>query len=223
MWRIDASAWVCVAGAVAASWGYGLFSFLRGRVADKVPGEVVIDVNGVGYRVHVSDRVWSRLTLESTAQLLTHCHIREELFQIFGFLGHDEKALFELLLGISGVGPKVALAVLSTLGVTDFRRAVLANDVTAITRVSGVGKKGAQRIVLETKSKLGQDTELGALLGDEASLDSEAGDDVVAALCALGCTLAEAQRAAKKARDASEPDTPDEELVKTALRSMAKV
>lgn len=223
MWRIDASAWVCVAPAVAVSWGDGLFAFLRGRVADKVPGEVVIDVNGVGYRVHVSDRVWSRLNLESTAQLLTHCHIREELFQIFGFLGQDEKALFELLLGISGVGPKVALAVLSTLGVSDFRRAVLANDVTAITRVSGVGKKGAQRIVLETKSKLGQDTELGALLGDEASLDSEAGDDVVAALCALGCTLAEAQRAAKKARDASEPDTPDEELVKTALRSMAKV
>ena len=200
-----------------------MFAFLRGHVADKTPGEVVIDVNGVGYQVFVSDRVWGQLNVESSALLLTYCHIREDSFQIFGFQRHEEKALFQLLLGISGVGPKVALAVLSTLGVREFRRAVLENDVTAITRVSGVGKKGAQRIVLETKSKLGQDTELSALLGDEAGGDDESGDDVVAALCALGCTLAEAQRAAKKARDAAEPETPDEELVKSALRSMAKV
>lgn len=209
--------------AIVVKRGYGLFAFLRGNVAEKTPGEVVLDVNGVGYQVFVSDRVWERLSLDTSALLLTYCHIREDSFQIFGFLRQEEKAVFKLLLGISGVGPKVALAVLSTLGVREFRRAVLENDVTAITRVSGVGKKGAQRIVLETQSKLGQDTELSALLGEEAGADSEAGDDVVAALCSLGCTLAEAQRVAKKARDASEPDAPDEELVKTALRSMAKV
>lgn len=192
-------------------------------MADKSPGEIVLDVNGVGYLVHVPDRVWDRLSVESSALLLTYCHIREDAFQIFGFQRQEEKALFEMLLGISGVGPKVALAILSTLGVADFRRAVLENDVTAITRVNGVGKKGAQRIVLETKSKLGQDTELSALLGDDVGAGGESGDDVVAALCALGCTLAEAQRAANKARAASEPETPDEELVKSALRSMAKV
>ncbi len=208
---------------MAENWGYGLFAFLRGSVAAKTPGEVVLDVNGVGYQVFVPDRVWDRLSLESSALLLTYCHIREDSFQIFGFQRQEEKAIFELLLGISGVGPKVALAVLSTLGVSEFRRAVLENDVTAITRVSGVGKKGAQRIVLETKSKLGQDTELSALLGDDGVVDSDSGDDVIAALCALGCTLAEAQRAAKKARDASSPDAPDEDVVKLALRSMAKV
>jgi Holliday junction DNA helicase RuvA len=223
MGRIAASAGVRATGTPIAERGYNLFAFLRGHVADKTPGEVVIDVNGVGYQVFVSDRVWERLSVESSALLLTYCHIREDSFQIFGFLRHEEKALFQLLLGISGVGPKVALAVLSTLGVREFRRAVLENDVTAITSVSGVGKKGAQRIVLETKSKLGQDTELSALLGDEAGGESDTGDDVVAALCALGCTIAEAQRAAKKARDAAEPETPDEELVKSALRSMAKV
>lgn len=200
-----------------------MFAFLRGVVADKPPNEIVLDVNGVGYLVYVPRSVWDRLDVESTALLLTHCHIREDAFQIFGFQRQEEKALFELLLGISGVGPKVALAILSTLGVADFRNAVLNNDVTAITRVNGVGKKGAQRIVLETKSKLGEDTELGALLGDEVPAAIGSGDDVVAALCALGCTTAEAQRAAKKARDTAEPDTPDEELVKTALRSMAKV
>ncbi len=200
-----------------------MFAFLRGSVADKPPGEVVLDVNGVGYQVFVPSQVWDRLAVESSALLLTYCHIREESFQIFGFQRQEEKAVFELLLSISGVGPKVALAVLSTLGVNEFRRAVLENDVTAITRVSGVGKKGAQRIVLETKSKLGQDTELSALLGDEGAVDRETGDDVIAALCALGCTLAEAQRAAKKARAAAEPDAPDEDVVKLALRSMAKV
>jgi holliday junction DNA helicase RuvA len=201
-----------------------LFAFLRGSVADKPPGQIVLDVNGVGYLVYVPGKVWDRLEVESSALLLTYCHIREDAFQIFGFQRQEEKALFELLLGISGVGPKVALAILSTLGVADFRRAVLENDVTAITRVNGIGKKGAQRIVLETKSKLGEDTELDALLGDAVlGGPGESSDDVVAALCALGCTLAEAQRAANKARAQAEPDAPDEELVKTALRSMAKV
>jgi len=200
-----------------------LFASLRGNVAAKSPGQVVLDVNGVGYLVHVSDRVWDRLTIGSLEQLLTYCHIREDAFLIFGFQGQDEKVLFELLLGIGGVGPKVALAILSTLGVADFRRAVLENDVTSITRVNGVGKKGAQRIVLETKSKLGQDTELDALLGDAVPGAPSESDDVVAALCALGCTLSEAHGAANKARAEVGADAADEDVVKAALRSMAKV
>lgn len=199
-----------------------MFAFLRGTVARKPAGAVELDVNGVGYHVIVPDAVHRRLVIDAEATLLTYCHIREDAFQIFGFLREEEKALFATLLTISGVGPKVAIAVLSGMSVQAFGRAVLDNDVNAFTRISGIGKKGAQRIILEMKAKLGQDAELGAILGEkeEAAPDS---DDVIAALCALGCTLSEAKRAANAARKQLGNEASAEELVKAALRSMAKV
>jgi len=198
-----------------------MFAFLRGTVARKTVNHVELDVRGVGYEVWVPDSVHRRLVPDQTVSLLTYCHIREDTFQIFGFLREEEKALFKTLLTVSGVGPKVALAILSMMSPGDFGRAVLDNDVTAFTKVGGVGKKTGQRIILEMKAKLGQDAELDAILGEpEAAPDT---DDVIAALCALGCTMGEAKRAAAGARKKLGNDAPDEELVKAALRSMAKV
>ena len=191
-------------------------------VAAKPTGACELDVNGVGYYVHVPDGVHRRLLVGADATLLTYCHIREDAFQIFGFLRADEKALFTTLLSISGVGPKVALTVLSGMSVQEFGRAVLDNDVNAFTRISGIGKKGAQRIILEMKAKLGQDTELGELLGEtkDAAPDS---DDVIAALCSLGCTIGEAKKAAASARKTLGDKASVEDLIKAALRTMAKV
>jgi Holliday junction DNA helicase RuvA len=201
-----------------------MFAFLRGTVARKALDHVELDVGGVGYEVLVPEPVYRRLVTDQTATLLTYCHIREDTFQIFGFLREEEKALFRLFLGISGVGPKVALAILSTLSVPEVGRAVMENDVTAFTKVSGIGKKGAQRIVLEMKAKLGQDAELSAILGEpEGDALTPETDDVIAAMCSLGCSLGEARRAAAKARKELGNDAPDEELVKAALRSIAKV
>jgi len=198
-----------------------MFAFLRGTVARKTVDHVELDVGGVGYEVWVPDSVHRRLAPDQTVSLLTYCHIREDTFQIFGFLREEEKALFKTLLTVSGVGPKVALAILSMMSPGDFGRAVLDNDVTAFTKVGGVGKKTGQRIILEMKAKLGQDAELDAILGEpEAAPDT---DDVIAALCSLGCTMGEAKRAAAGARKKLGNDAADEELVKAALRSMAKV
>jgi Holliday junction DNA helicase RuvA len=199
-----------------------MFAFLRGIVARKPTGAVELDVNGVGYAVFVPDGVHRRLIIDSEATLLTYCHIREDAFQIFGFLREEEKALFISLLSISGIGPKVALTVLSGLSVQQFGRAVLDSDVNAFTRISGIGKKGAQRIILEMKAKLGQDAELSAILGESQESVTDA-DDVIAALCSLGCTINEAKRAAAAARKQLGKDATDEDLVKAALRSMAKV
>ncbi len=199
-----------------------MYSFLRGTVARKTLDHIELDVGGVGYEVWVSDRVHNKLAINCEATLLTYCHIREDAFIIFGFLEEEGKALFKMLLSITGVGPKVALAILSTLSPAQFGQAVMESDVTALTKVGGVGKKTAQRIILEMKAKLGQDAELSAILGESDDADTLEGDDVIAALCALGCTHPEAKRAAAVARKNSGKDAKDEELVRAALQSLAK-
>jgi Holliday junction DNA helicase RuvA len=167
--------------------------------------------------------VHRRLTVHAETTLLTYCHIREDSFQIFGFLREEEKALFELLLGITGIGPKMALALMSALSVQQFGQAVHENNVAALTKAPGVGKKTAQRIVLEVKTRLGQDTELSALLGETESDVYPQEDDVLEALTALGCTIGEARRAAAQARNQLGAEAPPEELVRAALQSLARV
>lgn len=200
-----------------------MFAFLRGVIAAKTLDHVHLDVNGVGYEVCVPDTVHRRLKPEQTVTFLTYCHIREDAFHIFGFLREEEKSLFLMLLSISGIGPKVALSFLSALSPAEFGQAIMSSDVTAITKVPGVGKKTAQRVVLEMKAKLGQDTELSAILGEDAFADDPGSDDVQAALMSLGCTPVEAKKAAAKARKDLGKDATDEDLVKSALRSMSKV
>lgn len=201
-----------------------MFAFLRGVLATKAVDHVELDVNGVGYDVVVSDTVHRRLAVGREVTLITHCHIREDAFTIFGFQLEEERALFRMLLSISGIGPKVALAIVSAMTPAAFGRALADSDVKAFTKVGGVGKKTAQRIVLEMKAKLGQDTELSAILGeaDSAEVDED-GDDVMAALLSLGCTPVEAKKAVAHARKTEAKDASDEELVKTALRSLARV
>jgi len=184
---------------------------------------IALDVGGVGYEVSVPDFVHEKLGMNREVTLLTYCHIREESFQIFGFLRQDEKALFELLLGITGVGPKVALSVVSTLPPARFAAAIQSSDVTAFTKAPGVGKKLAQRLVLEAKTKLGQIPELSAILGESAGETvSLGGDDAYEALVSLGCTPQEAKRAVLAARADLGPQAKDEDVVRTALRSLAR-
>lgn len=200
----------------------GMFAFLRGTVAQKGVGRIALDVHGAGYDLLVPDSVLRQVSLHAEATILTHCYIREDAFTLYGFLRDEERTLFRLLLGVSGVGPKVALGVLSGLGVQGFGEALQNQDVAAFGKVHGVGKKTAQRIVLELRAKLGQDAELSALLGEPVGPAAPvAGDDVAEALMSLGCTPTEAQRAAQYARDTLGTEAPDEELVKAALRSLA--
>jgi Holliday junction DNA helicase RuvA len=200
-----------------------MFAFLRGTVARKGAGFVELDVHGVGYEVWVPETVYRKLVVDQDAVLLTHCHIREDAFQIFGFLREEERNLFRLLLNISGIGPKVSLAILSGLSVAEFGKAVLDSDLNAFTRISGVGKKTAQRILLEVKARLGQDAELNAILGEPKDTATPETDDVIAALCALGCSLAEARKAASDARKKLPADASVEDVIKSALRSIARV
>lgn len=200
-----------------------MFAFLRGRVAAKSLDHIELDVGGVGYMIFTPDSVHRRLVPDREATLLTYCHIREDAFLIFGFLREEERALFKMLLGISGIGPKVALAILSAMSPAEFGRAIRDSDVAAFTKVGGVGKKTGQRVVLEMKAKLGQDAELDAILGEGPGAEEDDSDDVIAALLSLGCTPMEAKRAAAAARKALGKKASDEDLVRAALRTMAKI
>ena len=201
-----------------------MFAFLRGAVALKGAGTIALDVNGVGYQIHVPDPVLRRLAPGQEITLITHCHIREDAFTIFGFLREEDKRVFDMLLGVSGIGPKLAMAVVSAMSVVEFGRALLESDVDAFTKIAGVGKKTAQRIVLEMKAKLGQDAELKAILGEDAdSANGHDRDDAIEALLALGCTPGEAKKAATGARRDLGDKAAAEDVVKAALRSLARV
>lgn len=201
-----------------------MFAFLRGTVAIKSIDHIALDVGGAGYEIAVPEGVYRKLAVHQEVTLLTYCHIREDSFQIFGFLKEEEKTLFTTLLSINKVGPKVALNVLSGLSVQAFGQAVLENDVKAFTKVSGVGKAMAQRIVLEMKTKLKQNPDLNAIIGEPEIADhAPEGDDAYEALISLGCTPQEAKKVTAAARKKLGEGASDEEVVRAALQSMAKV
>jgi Holliday junction DNA helicase RuvA len=194
-----------------------MYAYLKGRIERVAPCSVELDVNGVGYEVAIPLSTYSRLPgQDGTVKLFTHMHVREDVMSLFGFLTLEERELFRLLLTVSGIGPKVALSVLSHMNPEEFLNAVRGHDVDALTRVSGVGKKSAQRVILELKSRVGEDAELDSILGLKAEAPSRT--EVVQALIALGCRQKEAVEAARKAEQELPVNTSIEELVKGALK-----
>lgn len=196
-----------------------MIALLRGRVAAATLGQVVLDVGGVGYAVRVAPGMHlgppgAELTLH------TSLAVREDSLTLYGFPTSSARDLFEVLLGVSGVGPKVALAALGTLGEEGLRRAVVAEDVTALTVVPGIGRKGAQRMILELRERLGPGS-LAEVPGAAAVTNgSSPRGEAAQALVALGYAPAEAARALD---DLGAPeDTPAEELLRGALRGIGR-
>lgn len=180
---------------------------LRGRVLSRSVLRVILEVNGVGYRVHGSSNTLAALTVGEEALLYIHDHVREDSRDLYGFLSEDELELFERLIGISGVGPKAGLNILSVGSVESVRRAVMNGDLAFMTSAPGVGTKIAQKIILELK---------GQLVDPEAASgpDREAMD----ALVSLGYSAAQARQALK---GVSADVTDVSDRVKEALRQLA--
>jgi len=165
---------------------------LSGVIAEKTPPQVVIDVAGVGYEVDVPMSTFFNLgALGERAVLLTHLTVREDAHQLFGFLTHEERAAFRQLIRISGVGPKMALGLLSGLSVPELAQAVSRQEIGRLTKVPGIGKKTAERLLLELKGKLGADLALPATVVNDAQAD------ILQALVALGYSEKDAAAALK--------------------------
>jgi Holliday junction DNA helicase RuvA len=195
-----------------------MIGFLRGTLLHKSPQELVLDVGGVGYRVLVPVSTFCRLGDQGApAQLLIHTHVREDQLLLYGFATTAEIELFEKLIAVGGVGPKVALGVLSGIETDDLVNAIRANDLARLTRVPGVGKKTAERLVLELKDKLAHfKTE-----SVEPRIESPKRSDLLSALANLGYSASEAERAASEVLKAH-PDGPLGDLLREALRVISR-
>jgi len=190
---------------------------LSGKLIRRSPAEAVIDVGGVGYHVFIPLSTFRALGEPGTdVHVFTHTHVREDTLDLFGFVTVGERTIFRALISVSGVGPKLGLAVLSGLSPEVFHRAVIDEDLALLTSISGVGKKTAQRLVVELKEKL-SGLDVSSVGGEAAGEEAQTGDAVLA-LVSLGMKRASAREAVVKVREAAGEDLPVEEIIRRALR-----
>jgi len=195
-----------------------MFDYISGKLISKTPAKLTIEAGGFGYTVHIPLSTFNVLgKLGDTVTLLLSPHIREDAWMLYGFAAEEERALFNLLITISGVGPKSAIAALSGMSVSQIRAAIASGDVDKLTVIPGIGKKIAQRVVVELKDKIktlpGESTELLSI-GEEAR-------EAVLALETLGYNRMQAEKVVGKAMKSGD-SLPVEEIIRKALAFINK-
>ncbi|HYP09434.1 MAG TPA: Holliday junction branch migration protein RuvA [Bryobacteraceae bacterium] len=196
-----------------------MIASLRGSLLEKRPNQIIVDVHGVGYDVAIPISTYSALPDAGTeVRLQVHTHVREDAIALFGFLTADEKVLFEKLISVSGIGPKLGISVLSGLPAVDLASAIRSGDLQKLTRIPGVGKKTAERMVLELRDKV----ELAGSTATPAPADKPAPFtdiefDVLSALINLGCNRPAAETAIRKAVTGGTPPNEFEPLFRKSL------
>lgn len=201
-----------------------MIAFLTGRLAFKAPTHLTLDVQGVGYEVHIPLSTYYALpNLDEITALNIHTHLREDAIQLFGFLSQSEKESFLLLTSVSGIGPKLALSVLSSLPITDLIHAIQTEDVEKLATVPGIGKKSAGRIVLELKDKVGkiQGGSSRLATADTSAVDGPY-EDALSALINLGYRAQDAKEALKRATKAATGSLVLKELIREGLKELGR-
>jgi len=203
-----------------------MITFLEGVLVESLPTQIVVDVQGVGYQVFIPLSSYDRLPeVGRRFRILTHLVVREDAHLLYGFATVEERDLFRLLIqSVSGVGPKIALAVLSGMSVDTFQNAVVSADIAALARINGLGKKTAERVVVELKDKVGIAAEWEAASARNAPQDPRSTQihDAVLALIALGYKQVDAHKALKAASADADAEGGTEALVRLALQRLAR-
>src|SRR5260370_755164 len=202
-----------------------MITFLDGKLINALPTQAIVDVGGVGYEVFIPLSSYDKLPAAGQGiRILTHLHVREDAQILYGFMTAAERDLFRLLVNnVSGIGPKLALAVLSGMSVSNFKAAVVNSDVASLSKISGLGKKTAERIVLELKDKLGVAAAWEAASAIHAPTpDQEQANEAVLALIALGYKQIDAHKAVRELQEKGQENAA-EQLVKLALKGIAAV
>ena len=201
-----------------------MISYIKGELTEVFEDTVVVETNGIGYNIRVPGSVLDRLpSVGSSVRIYTYLYVKEDAMNLFGFLNRDDLSVFNLLLNVSGIGPKGALAILSTIGPDDLRFAVLSEDVKTISSAPGIGAKTAKRLIIELKDKLKLAEVFETALANKEKASSEndvllARNEAVEALVALGYASAQAMKAVQQVENAEEKDS--EQILKEALKKL---
>lgn len=196
-----------------------MIGYLRGKLLDASPESIVLDVGGVGYQLAIPLSTYSEIDRSDRAQalgLFVHTHVRADAIELFGFWTSRERRLFEHLIGVSGIGPRLARVILSGMASDDLVRSIATENSARLSTIPGIGKKTAQRMVVELKDRM---RELGE--EDGAKEVASPDDDLLAALVNLGYRGGDAEKALAKARS-EQPDAAFEDLLRTSLRFLSR-
>ncbi len=192
-----------------------MIGFLSGKIISSRPTQILLDVNGVGYLVNISINTFEQITGKESASLFIHTSVKEDSISLYGFFSEAEKEMFELLVSITGIGPKLAVSILSGIRVDELRHAIQSANLSRIVAVPGIGRKTAERLVLELKNKVNE------VKGEATEISFNIKNEAVAALTTLGYNT---KLAEKTVRDinSSMPEISLEELIKKALSDLNK-
>ena len=200
-----------------------MFAYIKGTIEDIDIDYIVVESNNVGFKVMTSSNVISKLSLHQERTIYTYMNVREDDISLFGFLTKDEIDAFKLLIGVSGIGPKNALSIMSALTMDELRMAIIAGDYKAIAKANGVGPKTAQKAVIELKDKFKLEDVFGTSESEDDNLSETTGDDIIGdavlALNALGYSESEAYKIVKKTALNGNYDTV-EALIKASLKNI---
>ena len=192
-----------------------MFYYIKGKVTVKELNFMVLDVNGAGYKVYTSYTTLERASLNEEFLCYTYTHIREDTFDIYGFCSLEELNTFQMLITVSGVGPKAALSILSFMPTDLFALSVIKNDIAAITKAPGIGKKIAERIVLELKDKISKVSNIDELSIKDNGISNDIIKEAIDALMVLGYSQLEAKGAVSNVKDSY---SNVEDIIKHALK-----
>ena len=195
-----------------------MIGYLKGNLVFAEEGVAIVEVNGVGYEVNCSDAVYRELVKNRGGEVYTYTAVKEDGVSLYGFVSQEEKKIFLKLISVSGVGPKMGIAVLSAMGVKDLTVKIAAGDVKGLSTVKGLGKKTAERIVLELRDKISPAFADGDIPIATESIADEEADDAVIALMGLGFSRAESVQAVRKAKAAGAENI--QQTISYALKSM---
>lgn len=203
-----------------------MISFIRGLVADTTEASIILETGGIGYEIFMTgSSIEQASRTDGELKVHTYFHVREDVMQLYGFLSRDDLEMFRLLLNVNGIGPKAALGILAGLTADELRFAVLSDDIKTISKAPGIGKKTAQKLILELKDKLKLEDVFERKLAHDQETASISGtvlhdgrQEAVEALVALGYTNTDAMRAVRKVTEVSPDDV--EGLLKAALKQL---
>ena len=188
-----------------------MIGYLSGKIISSKPTRITLDVNGVGYVVNISINTFEKISNKESVNLFIHTNVKEDSISLFGFYTESEKEMFESLICVNGIGPKLAISILSGILVDELRHAIMAGDISRIVSIPGIGRKTAERLVLELKSKIASISS-----EEETKIPISIKNEAIAALTTLGYNLKQAEKSVRDILTA-DPNVTLEDLIKKAL------